>query len=85
LQALQRSILGEDAPPPPAPAPEPAVAAEPIAADVDELAALFSGDLKADGADDFFDLDSLEEMVNQNMQNQKGKLGWDEAKKIGLF
>lgn len=86
LQALQRSILGEDAPPPaPAPLPEPAVAAEPIAAGVDELAALFSGDFKADGADDLFDLDSLEEMVNKNMQNQKGKLGWDEAKKIGLF
>jgi hypothetical protein len=83
LEALQRSILGEATPPPPA--PEPVAAAEPISADIDELAALFSGDLKAESGEDLFDLDSLGEMVNQNLQNQKGKLGWDEAKKIGLF
>lgn len=81
---LERAVLGETAPA----APEPVPTLEPISADIDELAALLSGDLgdlKAENADDLFDIDSMEQLVNENLQNQKGKLGWEDAKKIGLF
>lgn len=37
------------------------------------------------GADDLFNLDDLEEIVNQNMQNSKGKLDMDTARAIGLI
>lgn len=76
---LERAVLEEAAPV----APEPVVQAEPIEASEDELAKLLSGD--ASLTDDLFDLDTLEQLVNENMQNQKGRLGYDEAKKIGLF
>lgn len=79
-QPLERAALDQIAPR----EPEPEVQADPIKASEDELAKLLSGDLGA-STDDLFDLDSMEQMVNENLQNQKGRLGYDEAKKIGLF
>lgn len=79
-QPLERAALDQIAPSEPEPAPQ----ADPIKASEDELAKLLSGDLGAAG-DDLFDLDSMEQLVNENLQNQKGRLGYDEAKKIGLF
>lgn len=79
-QPLERAALDQIAPR----EPEPEVQADPIKASEDELAKLLSGDLGVSG-DDLFDLDSMEQLVNENLQNQKGRLGYDEAKKIGLF
>lgn len=79
-QPLERASLDPIAPSEAEPAPQ----ADPIQASEDELAKLLSGDLGGAG-DDLFDLDSMEQMVNENLQNQKGRLGYDEAKKIGLF
>jgi len=79
-QPLERAALDQIAPR----EPEPEVQADPINASEDELAKLLAGDLGA-SADDLFDLDSMEQLVNENLQNQKGRLGYDEAKKIGLF
>lgn len=36
-------------------------------------------------ADALFDLDDLEELVNKNIQNAKGKLDWNGAKTIGII
>lgn len=79
---LERAMLDEPAA---APTPEPEIRLEPIAADADELADLLSGDFSADLDADLFNLDEIEEIANQNQLSQKGKLGWDDAKKIGLF
>ncbi len=79
-QPLERAALDQIAPR----EPEPEVQADPIKASEDELAKLLAGDLNI-SADDLFDPDTLEQLVNENLQNQKGRLGYDEAKKIGLF
>jgi CheY-like chemotaxis protein len=36
-------------------------------------------------ADSLFDLDSLEQLANENAQHVKGKLDWDRAREIGIL
>lgn len=69
----------------PSPVPHPeadVLKLEPVAElDLDKL---FGGAAGLD-ADDLFSMDSLEEIASQNMKGAKGKLGWDQAREIGII
>jgi hypothetical protein len=68
------------------PAPEPAVMLEPIEADLDDLSELFSDAAAVAGdADDLFNIDEIEELVNNAQKNARGKLDWDQAAEIGII
>lgn len=65
--------------------PEP-LQLDPIAADPNELAALFSDGVAEANFDDLFDLDDLEEAARTAQQpNTKDKLDWVQATQIGLL